>query len=260
MARRMIGVPVGRAQRWTVTGAVFVVFVLVWLWASQTTGRGNFPPSPGKAIGRIVTDASGPLWTDIWASTWRIVIAFAFSTALALPLGVLAGISRRWEAGVVPFSEFIRYMPVTGFGSLSIVWFGLDEKQKWFIIWLGTFFQQVLMVIDDTKRVPREFVDVGRTLGMDDRRILRDIVVRAAAPRIWDSTRLALGWAWTWVVLAELVNADNGLGHAIENGRRLFQYDKIIAYLVVLGIIGLITDQTLRAVGRRLFRHEQVRT
>jgi NitT/TauT family transport system permease protein len=179
---------------------------------------------------------------------------------MAVPLGVLAGTSRRWEAAVVPFSEFVRYMPVTGFVSLSIVWFGVDERQKWFIIWMGTFFQQVLMMMDDTKRVPSELVDVGRTLGMGRPDILRSIVLRSAAPRMWDSTRLALGWAWTWVVLAELVNANSGLGHGIELGRRFFQSDKIIAYLLVLGVIGLLTDQIMRAVGRRLFRHEQVRS
>jgi NitT/TauT family transport system permease protein len=244
-----------------VTVAVFVGFVAVWAWKSVNTTAGAFPPSPAETASRLWTDLrDGRLWADFKATGSRVVIAFAISTAMALPLGILAGTSRRWQAAVLPFSEFVRYMPVTAFVAVSIVWVGVDESQKWFLIWMGTFFQQVLMVADDTKRVPGELLDVGRTLGLRDSEILRTIVLRSAAPRIWDSNRLALGWAWTWVVLAEQVNPKHGLGYAINLGQKFNQLDRIAAYLVALGILGLVTDQVLRAVGRRLFQHEQVRT
>lgn len=241
-----------------VTAGAFAVFLLLWLWWAAHP-RNSFPPTPGKSIGRVFWEIRhGDFWADLGYSTRRILIGFGIAAVMALPLGILAGRSRLWQAGVMPFSEFVRYMPVTAFLSFSIIQFGLDERQKWFIIWMGTFWQLVLMVADDVKRVPNEFVDAGRTLGLSNTKILRRIVLRAAAPRLWDSHRLALGWAWTWVVLAEQVNPKHGLGYAIDLGRRYNNYDKIFGYLLVLGVVGLITDQVWRAIGRHLFRHEQL--
>jgi NitT/TauT family transport system permease protein len=257
--RRGIFTDIGAPQRLLISALTFAAFVGLWLLAAAAAPSG-FPPTPGQSVGRVLREVrDGTFWPDVSASIIRIAIGFALSTVLAVPLGILAGCFPRWRAGVVPFSEFVRYMPVTGFVSFSIVWLGVDERQKWFIVWMGTFFQQVLMVADDVKRVPPELIDTGRTLGLSEMSILRSIVLRAAAPRMWDSNRLALGWAWTWVVLAETVNAGHGLGHAIDLGRKFFTYDKIVGYLLVLGVIGLLTDQGLRAAGRRMFRHEQVR-
>src|SRR6185437_974338 len=104
-----------------------------------------------------------------------------------------------------------------------------------------------------------DFVDIGRTLGMKDRAILRRILVPAAAPGIWDSMRISLGWAWTWLVVAELVAATSGLGYRITTAQRFFQTDTIIGYILLLGCFGLATDQTMKAVGRRLFRYLPVR-
>lgn len=241
-----------------VTALSFGVVLVLWLWWSAHPTSNGFPPTPGRSIGRVFWEArAGDLWPDLWASTSRILVGFLISAVLALPLGIVAGRTRVGQAAIVPFTEFVRYMPVTAFLAFSIILFGLDEGQKWFLIWMGTFWQLVLMVADDAKRVPNELVDAGRTLGLSKLAIMRRIVLRSAAPRLWDSHRLALGWAWTWVVLAEQVNPKHGLGYAIDLGRKFNAYDKILGYLLVLGMVGLVTDQLLRFVGRRLFQHEQ---
>jgi NitT/TauT family transport system permease protein len=149
-------------------------------------------------------------------------------------------------------------MPVVAFVPLSIVWVGTDDSQKFLIIWMGTFFQQVLLVMDASKRVPKDLVDLGRTLGLKDSKILRRIILPSAAPGIWDALRISLGWAWTWLVLAELVAATSGLGYRITLAQRYFNTDTIIAYVIVLGILGLITDQVFRALGRKFFRYEEM--
>jgi len=145
-------------------------------------------------------------------------------------------------------------MPVVGFVPLTIVWIGIDDWQKFSIVFIGTFFQQVLLVMDNVKRVPHELVDVGRTLGMRDVSLLSRIIVPSAAPAIWDTMRISLGWAWTWIVLAELVAATSGLGYRITVSQRYFQTETILGYLVVLGLLGLITDQLMKFVGRVAFR------
>ncbi len=159
------------------------------------------------------------------------------------------------DAFFEPVIDFVRYMPVVAFVPLTILWFGTGEFQKWLIIWIGTFFQQILIVQDCVKRVPRDFIDVGRTLEMPERNILFKIVLPSAAPGIWDAMRICLGWAWSWLVLAELVAATSGLGYRITVAQRYFQTDTIIGYVIVLGVLGLLSDQTMKFLGRRMFKY-----
>src|SRR5690606_32896728 len=139
-----------------------------------------------------------------------------------------------------PLVDFVRYMPVVAFVPLSILWVGTEDTQKFLIIWIGTFFQQVLLIMDATRRVQPDLVNLGRTLGMGDRKILARIVLPSAAPGVWDALRISLGWAWTWLVLAELVAATSGLGYRITLAQRYFDTDTILAYVIVLGVLGLV--------------------
>lgn len=136
---------------------------------------------------------------------------------------------------------------------------GIDDPQKFLIIWMGTFFQQVLMVSDAVRQTPRSLIELGETLGLSNGRILTRIVLPSSAPRLWDMLRITLGWAWTWLVVAELVAASTGLGYRITLAQRYLSTDIIIGYVVVLGVLGLVSDQIMRALGRALFRYERIR-
>ena len=172
---------------------------------------------------------------------------------------ILIGSYPRWEAAVDPFVDFIRYMPVVAFVPLTILWAGTGDVQKLMIIFIGTFFQQVLLIMDNVKSVPRDFLNLGRTLQMPEWRILQRIVLPSSMPAIWDSMRISLGWAWTWLVVAELVAATSGLGYRITTAQLFFQTDLIFGYLRILGILGLTTDQAMKYAGRKLFRYLNVR-
>lgn len=248
----------GSMSTWASIGVAAIVFGgLICLWflaASAGWVKELFLPPPTDVYNRLLELAKdGTLWSDIGISAYRIMVGFLIATVMAIPLGVLAGSYRLWEAAVEPLVDFIRYMPVVAFVPLTIVWIGTDDTQKFLIIWLGTFFQQVLLIMDNVRRIPGDFIDVGRTLGLKDRAILNRIIVRAAGPGIWDSMRISLGWAWTWLVLAELVAATSGLGYRIVTAQRFFQTETIIGYLLVLGVLGLLTDQLMKAAGKRLF-------
>jgi NitT/TauT family transport system permease protein len=226
-----------------------------WLAAELDLAKDIFLPSPIDVWNNGVELArEGVLWDDTRTSFVRITIGFAISTAMALPIGILIGSYRAAEAAIEPSVDFIRYMPAVAFVPLSIVWVGVDETQKWLIIWIGTFFQQVLLVMDNVKRVPREYVDIGYTLGMKDRTVLRRVVLPASAPAIWDTLRITLGWAWTWLVVAELVAATEGLGHRIVVAQRYFQTETIFLGILIIGVLGLIMDQVMKFTGRRIFR------
>jgi NitT/TauT family transport system permease protein len=244
-----------------ISAAVFCAIAILW-WGTTAAGLiiPLFLPSPAQVWSRLwELWSSGQLFADTTISVYRITVGFLISTAFALPIGVLIGCYRDWEAGVEPFVDFIRYMPVVAFVPLTILWAGPTDLQKFLIIWIGTFFQQVLLVMDNVKSVPRDFINLGRTLEMPEWRILERIVVPSAMPAIWDSMRISLGWAWTWLVVAELVAATSGLGYRITTAQRFFQTDLIFGYLLLLGILGLATDQAMKFMGRRFFRYLEIR-
>jgi NitT/TauT family transport system permease protein len=257
-----IGKPLARRPQWLIGIGVFVVLGLAWY---LSTASGLVPklflPHPADVWARMVKLAvEGTLWADLKVSLYRILVAFLVSSAMSIVIGVLAGCYGFWKAVSEPLVDFIRYMPVVAFVPLSILWTGTGDMQKFLIIWIGTFFQQVLMVMDAVKRVPQDFIGLGRTLGLKDRRILLRIVLPSALPGIWDALRISLGWAWTWLVLAELVAASSGLGYRITVSQRFFQTDTIIGYILLLGVLGLITDQLMRAAERVLFRYNRRRS
>jgi len=246
-----------RAQFVGISVVVFAsLLALWWIATAQEWVRPLFLPSPPKVMARLSElAASGQLWQDAGISIFRITIGFLISTAFALPIGVLIGCYKAWEAIVEPVVDFVRYMPVVAFVPLTILWTGTGDTQKYLIIWIGTFFQQVLLIMDNVKGVPWDFINLGRTLQMPERRILSRIVLPSAMPGIWDSLRISLGWAWTWLVVAELVAATSGMGYRITTAQRFFQTDLIIGYILLLGCFGLATDQAMKALGRRMFRY-----
>ena len=252
-----LGSPISAAEFIGIAAAVFVGLGLVWwLVTALELIRPLFLPSPHAVLVRLgELAASGDLVQDTLVSVYRISVGFLISTVCALPIGIIIGCYPRWEAAIEPLVDFIRYMPVVAFVPLTIVWVGIGDEQKFLIIWIGTFFQQVLLVMDNVKSVPRDFINLGRTLEMSEAKILLRIVLPSAMPAIWDSMRISLGWAWTWVVVAELVAATSGLGYRINTGMRYFQTDTIFAYLLLLGILGLTTDQAMKVGRRNLFRY-----
>jgi NitT/TauT family transport system permease protein len=174
---------------------------------------------------------------------------------MAVPIGILMSSYRIVGAALEPIIDFIRYLPVPALVPLSIIWFGVGEETKIFLLWLGTFFQLVLLVADDMRRVPHEYVEIAFTLGAKPRQVLKDVAFRAMGPSLLDNLRITLGWCWTYLVIAEIVAADSGLGFVIWSARRYVKTPEVMAGVIVIGLIGLITDQILRALHRRMFRY-----
>lgn len=214
-----------------------------------------FPP-PSR-IATALTDMilNQGLLVDAGISTLRVWGAFAIAVVMAIPLGVLMGSYRAVGAALEPMIDFIRYLPVPALVPLTIIWFGVGETTKIFLLWLGTFFQLILLVADDMRRVPQEFFEIGATLGARPRRLLIDIALPAMAPGLFDTLRITLGWCWTYLIIAEIVAADSGLGFVIWTARRYMQTANVMAGVVTIGLIGLATDQLLRALHVRLFRY-----
>lgn len=188
-------------------------------------------------------------------STLRIWVAFALAVVMAVPIGIAMSSFRGVGAALEPIVDFIRYLPVPALVPLSIIWFGVGETTKIFLLWLGTFFQLVLLVADDMRRVPQEYVEISYTVGARPRQMLSDVAFRAMLPSLFDNLRITLGWCWTYLIIAEIVAADTGLGFVIWAARRYMNTSEVMAGVVTIGLIGLVTDQVLRLVHKRLFRY-----
>lgn len=247
-------IPARHARALTVFG--FAICLLVWTMASGARVVDPiFLPSPAKiAITAVATFTEPTVWTDLWISFLRVTIGFALSCLFALPIGILIGAFKPVEALMQPVTEFVRYIPVPALIPILMVTLGIGEEPKWALIFIGTYFQLVLMVADEIRRVPHELVQVGATLGAHSDELIRKVLWRAAMPGIFDALRLCNGWAWTYLIVAELVAANEGLGFRILKFSRFLQTPKIWVYLILLGTVGLVLDVLFRMLNRRLFR------
>ncbi|MFO7321929.1 MAG: ABC transporter permease [Chloroflexota bacterium] len=238
-------------------GASFILLILL-IWTVVTHAElidPLFLPSPAAIIAEGIAQAqSGMLWADAGASIYRIVVGWLIATLFAVPIGILMGNFKFFEAVFEPFIDLVRYMPVVALIPLTILWAGTDDSQKFLILFIGTFFQEVLLVMDNVKSVPKDLIKVGYTLGMGRFEVLRDIVLPASLPGLWDTFRITLGWTWTYLVVAELVAARSGLGRRIMEAQRYLATERIIFGILFIGLLGLLTDYFFKVVGARLFR------
>ncbi len=231
--------------------------ILIWEFAARL-GLTNpvFFPAPSAvfaAMGRMFQEQH--LAWHAGVSTLRVWAAFLIAAAMAIPIGIMMSSYRVVGASLEPIIDFIRYLPVPALVPLSIIWFGVGESTKVYLLWLGTFFQLVLLVADDMRRVPQEYVEIAETLGAKPPQILKDVAFHAMLPSLVDNLRITLGWCWTYLIIAEIVAADSGIGFVIWTARRYMKTPEVMAGVVVIGLIGLLTDQILRAIHRRAFRY-----
>ncbi|QGZ31342.1 ABC transporter permease [Stutzerimonas stutzeri] len=240
---------------WALAAAGLVTpFVLWWAYTALGLADPMFMPSPGAVLERVGRWwTSEGLLTDIGISVWRVMAGFGASALLALPLGLYIGTYRPVQAFLEPLTDFIRYMPAVAFIPLVMLWVGIDEGSKVLIIFIGTFFQMVLMVAEDVRRVPMTQIEAAQTMGASRSEIVKLVILPSARPAILDTLRITCGWAWTYLVVAELVAANSGLGYAILKAQRYMHTDKIFAGILLIGLIGLLTDQAFRWLSRRAF-------
>ena len=168
-------------------------------------------------------------------------------------VGILMGAYKPIEAFLEPFVSFARYLPASAFIPLLILWAGRGELQKLLVIYIGSVFQIVLMVAVTVSSVRRDLVDAAMTLGARDRGILARVLIPASAPDIAEILRLVLGWAWTYVIVAELIGSSSEIGHMIIDSQALLATGQIIFGIIVIGVIGLISDFLFKWGNRRLF-------
>jgi NitT/TauT family transport system permease protein len=247
--------PVEPGTRVVLGVAFFVLFFLAW--AAVTFGGlvpKTFLADPVQMVrsGWTLLADHGFL-RDIGMTVWRVLGGFVIAAALAVPLGVLMGAYKPVEAFFEPFVSFARYLPASAFIPLLILWAGIGEAQKLAVIFIGSFFQLVLMIAVSVGNTRRDLVEAAYTLGALDAGIVKRVLLPSSAPEIAETLRMVLGWAWTYVIVAELIGASSGIGHMITDSQSLLATDQIIFGIIVIGLIGLVTDFAFKAFNRKLF-------
>jgi NitT/TauT family transport system permease protein len=247
--------PVSQGARTLLGISFFVIFAAAWAFA--TLGgyvSKTFLADPITMLqdGWLLLTRFGFLG-DIGVTVWRVVGGWVLAAIVAVPVGILMGAYKPVEAFLEPFVSFARYLPASAFVPLLILWAGIGETQKLLVIFIGSVFQIILMVAVAVGGTRRDLIEAAYTLGSGDRGVVRRVLIPANAPEIAEILRLVLGWAWTYVIVAELIGSSSGIGHMIIDSQALLATGQMIFGIIVIGLIGLVSDFLFKAVNRRLF-------
>jgi len=193
------------------------------------------------------------LHESLWNSIQVIFWGFFLSSLIGVPLGILAGTYDFFSRLFEPFIEFFRYLPAPAFGALAVAILGIHDAPKIAIIFIGTFFQQVLVVSNTTRKLDPALLEAAQTLGAKNKSLLYRVVIPGILPDLYRDMRILLGWAWTYLIVAELIGTSSGITWFITQQARYKNFDNVFAAIMIIGIIGLTTDLILAYFGRRLF-------
>jgi NitT/TauT family transport system permease protein len=229
--------------------------LLAWSWISVS---GIVPsayfPGPAQVFDTgIIMFRDQSFAVDVLASASRIAVAFTISALIAIPLGLVMSSFKIAEGLVEPLVDFIRYVPVPALLPIFVLVSGIGEQAKFLVLFFGTFFQLVLLVKDDADHMPALYFDTARTMGSKTLGLMRDLLVPYLLPQIYDRLRVTLGWCWTYLVIAELIAVERGMGHVIKEAQRFEDANRLFVCFITLGLIGLGTDFTAKALFRVLF-------
>ncbi len=239
--------------------------------AAAQAGGGELPvgypanpvylPAPHKVAIAFYTAFKTPprlpnepwLHESLGHSIRTIFLGFFFSSLIGVPLGILGGAYRFFAKLHEPFIEFFRYLPAPAFGALCVAILGIDDAPKVAIIVIGTFFQQVLIIGNSVRKVDPALIEAAHTLGAKGWRLIRRVIVPASISDIYTDMRILLGWAWTYLIVAEVVGTMSGITFFINQQARYRNFDNVYAAIAMIGIIGLATDMLLAWLGTVLF-------
>ena len=191
---------------------------------------------------------------SLWHSIKIVFSAFFIASLIGIPLGILCGFSQKISQLTEPFVEFFRYLPAPAFGALAVAILGINDAPKIAIIVIGTLFQQILIIANTTRMVDRGLIEAGFTLGTNKLKSLFHVVIPAALPDIYRDLRVLLGWAWTYLIVSELIGTTSGITWFITQQARYQNFDNVYAAILIIGVIGLVCDVVLMKLGQGLFK------
>lgn len=234
--------------------AAFVVILVVWQ-GLVTIFKPHVSLLPAPVIvwaGFWQLLVTGELFVHAGMSLMRVFSAWSIAACVAIPLGLTMGRSLAIEKIVDPFIELFRPISPLAWIPLAILWFGIDESGKIFVVFIATFFPTLLTTVAGVKRIDPVLIHAGQVLGCNDRASLfRKVIFPAALPSIFVGLRISFGTGWAAIIAAELVAARSGLGYLIANGMEIMRADKVIVGMAMIGLLGVTFDALFRYINRK---------
>ena len=197
------------------------------------------------------------LHESLWHSITIIFWGFTLSSLIGVPLGVLCGTYAAVSRLNEPFVEFFRYLPAPAFGALAVAILGIHDGPKIAIIFIGTFFQQILVISNTTRKLDIALLEAALTLGAKRLQLLFKVVIPGIIPDLYRDLRILLGWAWTYLIVAELIGTSSSITWFITQQARYKNFDNVFAAIMMIGIIGLLSDMILAKIGKHIFPWEK---
>lgn len=231
-----------------------IVPLLLWtVISSLNLVNPIFLPTPAAVINAgIKMFAEDNLTLDVIVSSARVFAGFVVAGIIGVPMGLAMGTFTSLDSLFAPIVGTVRYMPVTAFVPLIVIWLGLDEPSKILIVMLGVVLYNAIMVADAVKFIPNEMINVAYTLGATRKDVVFKVIIPATFPSVLDTLRVNISGAWNFLVIAELVASQNGLGFKIIQAQRFLQTDKVLFCIALIGLIGLVIDYGLKWISQRL--------
>jgi len=243
----------------TLSVSGFLLPLVAWQIVAASGWVGSlFLPSPLDVVHSFSDWLHNGLLDDAFISIYRVVMGFLLGAIIAVPLGLYIGAYKWFEALLQPINDFVRYMPASAFIPLVLLWVGIGEGSKISIIFIGVVFQIVVMVADAVRRVPENYLEVAYTMGASQGEVKSMVIWRSILPELLDILRINMGWAWTYLVVAEMVAANSGLGFQILQSQRFLNTPKIFVGIFIIGLIGLLFDLAFRWIYRLAFPWKRV--
>jgi NitT/TauT family transport system permease protein len=237
-----------------IIGLAFGVPLLFWaIFSYSGMVPAIFLPTPIAVLqAGVKMFAENDLLLDVLASSGRVLAGFVIAALIGVPMGIAMGTFYSMDSLFAPLVGTVRYMPVTAFVPLIIIWLGLGEASRVLIIMLGVVLYNAIMIADAVKFIPNDMINVAYTLGGNRRDVLFRVIIPAAFPSVLDTLRVNISGAWNFLIIAELVAAQNGLGFRIIQSQRFLQTDKVLFCILLIGLIGLLLDYGLRFLSQKL--------
>jgi len=235
-----------------------IILLALWFLIKETGAISDlFLPSPKQIIEAFSNLFSEHNFSqDIFASIFRVFVAFLLSAFIAIPLAVIMCSYKAVRQTLSPYIDFIRYLPVPALIPLTILFFGIDETAKIVLLFIGTFFQLILLIIDDIQEIPSEYYDLTYSLKFSKAQEMK-FSFMSVLPQIYDNSRITLGWCWTYVIIAELVASQNGIGHMIKEAQRFSNTPNVYVGIFTMGMIGFLTDFAFKKCYPLFFKYKQ---
>jgi sulfonate transport system permease protein len=236
--------------------AVPVVLLAVWQAAAQFGWLSTrILPAPLDVAKAAITLAlSGELWSHVWTSTWRALVGFVIGGGLGLGLGLLTGSFTKAETLLDSTVQMIRNIPPLALIPLVILWFGIEEKAKLFLVSLGVFFPLYINTFHGIRSVDKGLIEMGRSYGLSGWQLYKEVILPGALPSILVGVRYSLGLMWVILIVAETISADAGIGHMTMNAREFLQTDVVLLGILLYALLGKLADVLAKGLERYWLR------